>query len=446
MITDDDVRVAFQDFGSGPPVVFSQNVFGHLEGYWEFETLRRLYERLMANVRVLIFDHRGSGMSDGFVESPSLDDRILDIKAVMDAAEVEKASLLGYDVGAQVAVGFAVAHPKRVDRLVLTNARVGVSAYRQADELNPEAEITGPLSGSENALQDLDNIGIKVDESLTEFSPSIVDDELLAAPRFQAKVGSRDAYRRQIDSVAVLDIANIAHQVQAPTLVTHTRDNRFIHVGYARLLADLIPDSTLIEFEGDDHVLFVADNWREITDEFITFITQSGVAIPVRRRFSVVLFTDIVGSTRAALTSGDDRWRQRLDAHDRIVSRAVGDHAGSLIKNTGDGILATFDAPSQAVEAALRIRGELATSNIPIRAGIHAGEVEIRGDDVSGAVVNLAARVEQAAEDGDIYATSTIKDMLIGSTYNFESVGSHELKGFDGDWPLFKIVHTSPRP
>jgi len=272
-----------------------------------------------------------------------------------------------------------------------------------------------------------------------EFSPSVVEEELQAAPRFMAKVGSRDSLRRVIASVTDLDVAELAPQLQVPTLVAHTKANRLVHVGYARLLAELIPDSTLVEFDGDDHVLWIADNWREIIDEIMRFVTQTEVSAPVQRRLCVVMFTDIVGSTEAAMASGDDRWRQKLDAHDRIATKVVESNDGTIVKHTGDGILAVFNAPSPALAAALRLRDELASRNIQIRAGIHAGEVEMRGDDVSGAVVNLAARVEQAAETGNIYTTSTIKDMLLGTTHGFESVGAHRLKGFAEDWLLYRV-------
>jgi class 3 adenylate cyclase len=442
VITDDDVRIAYQDFGSGPPTVFVPTILGHLEGYWEFEPLRRLYERMAANLRILMFDHRGNGMSDGFKEPPSLEDRALDVEAVIDNVAVEQANLLGFAYGAQVAIGFAAQYPERVDRLTLANARVGLSAKSRAEELNPGAGQPDPSGSAEAALQTFDMVGIEVDESFTHFSPSAAKspDDLRLVPKFQALVGTRDVYERQIKSFVDFDVVDIAPLVRAPTLVTHTRGNRLLHVGYARLLAELIPDSTLVEFEGDDHMFWLADNWRDIVDAQIRFITDSDVDAPVERRFAVIVFTDIVGSTSASLASGDDEWHRRLDTHDRISRRVITRHAGSVIKNTGDGFLATFNTPSQAVDAVVQLRDELADASIPIRAGIHAGEVEVRGDDIAGAVVNLAARVEQTASEDDIYATATIKDMLIGSHHNFESVGSHKLKGFDGDWPLYRIA------
>jgi class 3 adenylate cyclase len=206
------------------------------------------------------------------------------------------------------------------------------------------------------------------------------------------------------------------------------------------VLAELIPDSTLVEFEGEDHMFWLADNWKEVTDAHIRFMKDADVKAPVERSFAAVVFTDIVESTRTSLVSGDSEWRIKLDAHDRITRQVVHRHQGVVVKHTGDGILATFKMPSQAIEAIVEMRDELTASGIPIRAGIHAGEIEIRGEDVSGAVVNLAARVEQAADEGDIYVTKSLRDLLLGSAQRFERAGDHTLKGFDGVWELHRLV------
>ena len=255
-----------------------------------------------------------------------------------------------------------------------------------------------------------------------QFSPSLAKypDVLSGLPKFERMVGTRDVYQRQLASVADIDVVGIASQARAPTLVTHTVGDRLLHVGYARLLDELIPGSTLIEFEGEDHMFWIADNWREMADAQIKFLSDADVEVPVERQFAAVVCTDIVESTSKSLASGDVEWRRRLDTHDRITRQVIHRHQGELIKSTGDGTLATFTMPSQAVEAVIELRDELAQSGIPIRAGIHAGEIEIREGDISGAVVNLAARVEEAAPKGEIYATKAVTDMLLGSEHAFE--------------------------
>jgi class 3 adenylate cyclase len=442
VITDDDVRIAYQDFGSGPPTVMVPNLFSHLEGLWEVELVRRPFERMGANLRGLLFDSRGAGMSDGFTEPPSLDDRALDIKAVLDAVGIERANVFGFDHGGQVAIGFAARYPHRVDRLVLCNSRVGRSARSQADMHNPGAGAPPNALSAESQSAGADTVGVETNESATYVSPSAAKypDYLRSMLKLDRLVGTRDAWKRQIESTIDIDVVSVAPLVQAPTLVTHNVGNRLHHVGYARLLAELIPDSTLLEFPGDDHHYWLADNWRDIVDAHIRFITDTDVEAPADRRFAVVLFTDIVGSTSASVASGDDEWRRQLDTHDRISTRVIHRHNGSIVKHTGDGVIATFSTPSHAVDAAIDLSRELAESDIRVRGGLHAGEVEVRGDDISGAVVNLAARVEQAAADGEIYATKTLRDMLIGTSHTFEDAGSYALKGFDGDWLLYRIA------
>jgi class 3 adenylate cyclase len=184
---------------------------------------------------------------------------------------------------------------------------------------------------------------------------------------------------------------------------------------------------------------WISDNWKDYIDAGITFVANTTVEAPLERRFAVVIFTDIVGSTATSVDSGDSEWRNRLDMHDRVSDRIVTEHGGAMVKSTGDGILATFHMPTSALDAALELNNELSIANISIRTGLHAGEVEVRGTDISGATVNLAARVQQAAADGHIYTTTTIRDMLIGSPYQFNDAGAHTLKGFDGTWQLIEV-------
>ncbi len=437
VIADDGVRIAYQDFGDGPPVVLVPASLGHLEGYWEFLRLRQYYERLAANLRILLFDHRGNGLSDGFTDPPSIVERTLDIKAVLDDAGVERAGLLGFDFGAQLAVAFATMFADRVTRVVLASSRVGAGATERANVLNPAGE------GQSTALFPVDTVGVTVDDAWVRTSPSLKDQpEVLASlPSFQRMVGTRDVHQRQIESVADVDVTHLAPRVTAPTLITHSVDDRSrFHVGYSRVLAELIPHATLVEFEGEDHMFWAGDNWREIADAQIRFLADADVRVPVERAFAVILFTDIVESTRSAVSAGDSKWRSQLDSHDHIAERVVGGAGGTIVKHTGDGVLATFSTPTRAITAAASLRRDLAAKGIAIRAGLHAGEVEVRGEDVSGAVVNLASRVEQAADDGAIFVTRSLRDLVLGSDHEFESAGEHTLKGFDDTWELYELL------
>jgi class 3 adenylate cyclase/pimeloyl-ACP methyl ester carboxylesterase len=441
VMTDDGLRIAYQVFGSGPPSVFVPAAMTHLEALWEPGLLTRVWERTAANLRVALFDHRGSGLSDGFQQPPSLTERALDVKAVMTATGMERASLMGNEFGAQVAVAFAAEYPDRVDRLVLVNGRVGQSARPMAEELNPGVTDPGPRALSKDNLASLNRVGIEVDEHALYFCPSLArhPDVLEWTVRLGRMAGSRSALMRQVESVAETDIVAIAQNVEAPTLIIHTIGNRLHHVGYARYLAQLMPNASLLEIPGDDQWYWIAENWKEYVDAGIRFITNTAVDAPTDRRFAVVMFTDIVGSTAISVDSGDAEWRSRLELHDRVSQRVVTQHGGSLIKNTGDGILAIFGMPSRAIDAALELNQNLRKSNIAIRTGLHAGEIEVRGKDISGATVNLAARVQHVAADGRVYTTATIRDMLIGSPYRFDDAGRQSFKGFEGNWQLFKV-------
>ncbi len=438
-ITNDDVRIAYQDFGDGPPVVFCMAAFTHLTGLWNVDLVRRrLLEPAGLSQRVLIFDHRGSGLSDGFDNAPSLDDRTLDIAAVLDAASVDRASLSGFDLGGQVAVAFAALQADRVDRLVLTNTPIGPSARDRAAALHPDVDVHESESAEARLEQVRRAIGLGTEHEWVATTPSALKhpEYIEARPEYERLVGSRDVWRKQIGAIADLDITDLAPLVEAETLITYN-DNRVHHLGYARLLDELIPNSTLIEFEGEDVEYWVGDNWADITDQHVRFITGQAPQVPVTNRFGVVMFTDLVGSTSTSLELGDTAWKARLEQYDRAAEAAIPAHSGRIVKHTGDGHLAIFDRPDDALRAAIRLRDRLGAADIPLRTGLHAGLVEERGEDISGTVVNLAARVEAAAATNTVFVTSTVKDMLMGTRFQFESAGPHHLSGFDEPWSLF---------
>jgi pimeloyl-ACP methyl ester carboxylesterase len=275
-----------------------------------------------------MFDHRGSGMSDGFETPPSLEDRTRDIEAVLDAAGVETTNLSGYDFGGQLAIGFSAWKPDRVDRLALMNSRVGYSGDAKAEELNPGIEIDQSSTVAVRLEQVRTEVGVESAESRwLGNSPSAVKhpDYLEGGVAYERSVGSRDVWRKQIESVAEIDIVEIAPLVRAKTLITNNH-NRVHHVGKARLLNELIPNSNLIEFEGEDMEWWLADNWTEIVDTHVEFLTGSAPQIPTTRRFGVVMFTDLVASTSSSLSLGDVEWKQRLDTYERTATNIVNDN------------------------------------------------------------------------------------------------------------------------
>ena len=247
---------------------------------------------------------------------------------------------------------------------------------------------------------------------------------------------------KQLESVVVLDAGDAPERITTRTLVMHLKGDRVLPASGGRLLAGLISGAQYVEIPGADHFAWIMPHWREIDDVMIKFATGTDVTRASIRKFATVLFTDTVGSTRQSAERGDEAWRAVLDSHDRIARGLIDEHEGRVVKSTGDGLLVTFEAPSQGVACALSLRNALAGIGIEIRAGLHAGEIELHDDgEISGIAVNLAARVEPRAGDGEIWASSTVRDMMLGGGgAAFTDAGEHELKGIDGSWRLFSIA------
>lgn len=440
-----DVHLAYQRFGAGPDVVIVPPLVSNVELGWEQEVYRRAREHNGRYVRILEFDKRGIGSSDRFTRHPTLEERIGDITAVMDAEGIERATLLGISEGGIMSQLFATMHPERVDRLVLVNSTFGLSAVPElqaySDEpIDPQKELEVRLGRLRHVAE---TWGREPQALVDLFCPSQSGNPAFVrwAGRFQRQTASPADFQRQLDSVVDLDTNDRLADITAPTLVMNVTGDRLIHPLSGRYLADKIPGARFVEFAGEDHLCWIMPNWRPMMDCWIEFVTCTAPAAHSERRFATVLFTDIVGSTTQAARVGDAAWRTTMDGHDRVAWCAVGKHRGKLIKNTGDGLLITFDSPSEAIACTSELTRELGDLGLTIRAGLHAGEIEVREDgDVAGLAVNLAARVEQAARDGATYVSSTVRDLLLGGEHAFEDRGEHELKGITGTWRLYEFA------
>ena len=439
--TSDGVRIAYQRFGSGPSTIVVGEVFNHLAVRWEFPLYRRAFEYMGEYLDVVLYDQRGCGMSDRAEGAMSVQDRVKDISAIVGAEGLVQVNLIGQGDGAIVAVAFAAAERNRVDRLVISNGRVDASTDERAWELAPHplgitrVEANTPGRGSWNW-------GTDVADFTAFTTPSLADDPAVTQwwLKFQRVTLSRDEMMKQAAAVAGLDLGGAASNVAAPTLVTHTVGNRAYHLGHGMAWAEQIPGASLIEIPGDDHIIEFASYWRDVYDHHIGFITDKAPEPLMRRRYAAVLFTDIVASTAESLSVGDEGWKSKLDAHDSTTEMVVSEHGGDVVKSTGDGILATFGTPSAAIDAAVALRSSLASFGIRIRAGIHAGEIEAREADISGSVVNLAARTMEATPASEIYVTSSVHDQLLGSRFGFDDAGHYELKGFSTKRRLFRVA------
>jgi class 3 adenylate cyclase len=430
--TADGAYLALQVVGEGPhDVVMTANTIP-IDSLWENPELADAVHRLATFARVVVFDPRGFGASDALPHDRALtaEESMADIAAVMDAAGSDRAFLFKTD-NTTPAVLFASTVPDRVAGLLLFNA---YARLRRA----PDYPIGIPDKLISRFIE-----AVELNERESAF-------DLMCRPRSGDEAFRRwflAAYRRGASPRAAMaivpqdfatDSRHVLPLVQVPTLVLHTAENPYVRPAHGRYLADHIPGARYAELPGDGHNLASVDV-EMVVDEVIEFVT----GLPARRRtdrvFATVVFSDIVDSTALATRIGDNKWRALLDQHDALVDRQLARFSGRLIKTTGDGFVATFDGPARAVACALAVRDGLRRLDLDVRIGIHAGEVEMRGEDVSGISVHVASRVQAKARAGEILTTSTVVDLVAGSGLQFDAVEDVELKGLRGRWQLHAV-------
>jgi pimeloyl-ACP methyl ester carboxylesterase len=416
-----DVHVAYQVFGSGPiDLVLVPGFISHIENYWDHPDTARWLLRLASFARVIMFDKRGTGLSDPVSQVSSLEQRMDDVRAVMDAVGIESAAVLGVSEGGALAALFAAAYPERCKALALYGAFA--RSPLSPETLNAFAKYADSAWGS----------GL----SLPWFAPSRRSDSALQQwwGRFERLGGSPAAAMAVVRIAAEFDISDILPSVHLPTLVIHCTDDTLVDVECGRFLARSIPGAQLIELPGQDHLFFMHERIGAAIEDFLT---GSVSAVDSDRVLATVLFTDIVSSTARAEQIGDQRWRGLLDVHHAAVRRELARYRGSEVKSLGDGFLATFDGPARAVRCACAIAEDMRPLDIQVRCGLHAGEIEIAGNDVRGIVVHIASRVSGLAEAGEILVSRTVKDLVAGSGLHFNERGKHSLRGLTEPMDLY---------
>lgn len=431
-----DVHIAFQVVGEGPiDLVVVPGFVSHLEELWENPDWARFLGRLASFARLILFDKRGTGLSDRVPDAalPSLEQRMDDVRAVMDAVGAERATLFGLSDGGAMRVLFAATYPHRADRLILFGAfarRLWALDYPwgpTAEEREQYLEIVERCWGTTNL--------VKYDAPTAARDP-LLSQRLARQMRRSASPGAALALLRMN---AEIDIRAVLLSVRVPTLVLARTGDRQAVLGGNRYLAERMPDSRLVELPGDDHDPSVGDVESVIVaiEEFLT-----GVHRPVEpdRVLATVLFTDIVGSTARAAEIGDQQWRSLLHAHHVTVRRELSRFRGREIHTTGDGFLATFDGPARAARCAVAITQAVRSLGLEVRAGVHTGEIELMGDDIGGIAVHAGARVAAVAGSGEVLVSRTVKDLVAGSGIELEDRGVHTLKGVPGEWRLFRVV------
>jgi pimeloyl-ACP methyl ester carboxylesterase len=420
-----DINIAYQVMGDGPvDIVMVPGFVSHVEFTHELTGYTAFLRRLSTFARVVTFDKRGQGLSDRISGAPSLEQRMDDVRAVMDDIGSQRAVVVGFSEGSAMSVLFAATYPERVLQLGL------FGGYSAATFLSNDLE--------ERVARTVKAWG--TGEIMKTVIPSQAANQT-AVGQF-AKLERLSASPGAVRAISLLnariDIRPILSTVQVPTLVLHRRADARVPIELGRDLAARIPNARFIEYPGGDHAFWSGDTEALLGDieEFVTGHRDISSA-ELERVLATVLFTDIVDSTSSAAAMGDQAWRRSLDSHDLLAKQMIEKHRGILVKNTGDGILATFDGPGRAVRCALAFGTAAREIGLPLRAGLHTGEIEIRGRDIGGIAVHAAARVMAQSQSSEVLVSRVVTDLVAGAGLKFAERGSHELKGLPGRWDLF---------
>jgi pimeloyl-ACP methyl ester carboxylesterase len=427
-----DVHIAYQVVGNGPlDLVMVPGFVTHLDMLWEEPALTRFLGRLASFSRLILLDKRGTGLSDR-VQVATLEERMDDVRAVLEAVGSERAALLGVSEGGPMSVLFAATYPERTAALALYGS---FARFTQAPGY-PWSWSMEALEGMFAQIEAQWGTGML----LPTFAPGLAGDERAQAwmARFERMAASPGATIAVLRMNIDIDVRHVLPAIRVPTLVLHRSGDLVINVACGRHLAEHIPGARYVELPGQDHLPSVDGD--AITDEVQEFLTGVRGAPEPDRVLSTVLFTDMVDSTGRVAALGDRGWRELLETHHAIVRKELTRFRGHEVDTAGDGFLATFDGPARAVRCASATRDALRGVGIDIRAGLHTGECELMGERVGGIAVHIGARVAAAAAPGEILVSSTVKDLVAGSGLRFVDRGVHTLKGLPDAWRLYAVA------
>jgi pimeloyl-ACP methyl ester carboxylesterase len=425
------VHIAYQVFGEGDlDLVLVNGFVTHVELIWEAEPAAQFLDALGSFARVITFDRRGSGLSDPVPDAPTLEERMDDVRAVMDAAGSERAALMGLSEGVPMSILFAATYPDRVQALVCSG---GMARSTYADDYAFATPVEALRESGAELLLPYWGQGAAIEVA----APSLGD-----APgartffgRLERASASPGMLLKLSQMFVEIDVRHVVPSVQAPALVLHRRHDRLVNVRHGRWLAEHLPDARLVELPGIDHA-----PWSEGAEETLElvqeFLTGTHYAPEHDRVLATVLFTDIVDSTDTAARLGDQRWREVLESHRRGVRHALVRFGGREVKTLGDGFVVSFDGPARGIRCAQAIVDSSSELGIRVRAGMHTGECEVMGDDLGGIAVHIAARVSALAEPSEVLVSRTVKDLVAGSGIEFADRGVHQLKGVPDSWDL----------
>ena len=434
-----DISIAYGVAGEGDlDIVFVPGFVSHVEMGWEPMCYGPIRRRLMNIGRLVYFDKRGTGMSDRSVGIATLEERMDDVRAVMDAAGVERAALVGISEGGPMSLLFAATYPERASAVVLWAS----GACFRPDAENYPLRLPAGLAEAFTRFQEESWGTGEALSFVLRKHPGEVESLRAAAARFERYWATPGAVRQLMEMNFQIDVREALSSVSAPTLVVHRTNDPLIPADHGRYLAQHVPGARYVELPGDFHLGSRPGDDDDALDEIERFLTGEvrHEVDDIDRVLKTVLFTDIVDSTRRAVELGDRRWRELLDAHDAVTRHEVERYRGHVVKTTGDGVLAVFDGPARAIRSAVAVEKGAASIGIPVRAGLHSGECEVRGDDIGGIAVHTGARIAALAGPGEVLVSSTVRDLVAGSGIHFDERGRHELKGIPGSWEILAVA------
>jgi pimeloyl-ACP methyl ester carboxylesterase len=427
-----DISIAYQVTGNGPvDLIVAPGWLSNVDMHWQMLGYEAWVARMTSFCRLIVFDKRGSGLSDRDVGESTLEERMDDLRAVLDAAGSERAAVLGFSEGGPLAMMFAASYPERVHALVL----FGTFARSQAAPDFHEGEY---LSVPLNEMARIADKAWGEGKTLGRITPSLahVPAAVEFMGRFERASLSPRAARANLKWIAEIDVRQVACNLHVPTLVMHRADDQLVPVVLGRWLGNNIPGARFVELPGNDHAPWSGDT-QLFAEEVEEFLTGSRGHSEIDRVLATVLFTDIVGSTARAVDLGDRGWQELLRRHHGLVRDELHRYRGVEQNTMGDGFFATFDGPARAVRCAQRICEVVREVGLDVRAGVHTGECERAGEKLGGIAVHIGARVVAAAQPGEVLVSSTVKDLVAGSGLRFTERGVHTLKGVPGEWKLY---------
>ncbi|MGN6723633.1 MAG: adenylate/guanylate cyclase domain-containing protein [Marmoricola sp.] len=430
-----DISIAYKVVGDGPrDVILVPGYLNHVELIWEIPQVVHMIERMATFARLILFDKRGSGLSDPVIGAPTLEERIDDVRAVMDAVGSTQATLLGVSEGAPMSILFAATRPDLITSLVLYG---GMARTTWAEDY-PWASPRDALLESSRQMAPYLYEGAIADV----MAPSIADNPLALEiyARLQRYSASPAMLQQTFEMFLDIDVRAILPSVSVPTLVLHREGDRAVNRRAGAYLASQIPGARYVELPGIDHAIYVGDSDR-IVDEIEEFLTGVRRGVEVDRVLATVMFIDVVGSTERASQLGDRAWTDLLTRLNTVIRNELGRFRGVEVKTLGDGVLATFDGPARAIRCAREIVEVVRPLGIEVRIGLHSGEIEITdGNDVAGIAVHIAARIGALAGAREVLVSRTVKDLVAGSQLEFADRGEHALKGVPETWSVFEVV------